>query len=141
MSLWSEKCPLYPQKQTLDDGVGMSALGHKRTLATKQSLSLAAMRLRAQRACLGRWCIPFEEQLVADILANCTKRSKNSCLEILSLRPAPASNGHLPAFCGFRPLSSNGRRASPSLAQLCSVFLEFGCIGDDVLSNQVRWHW
>ena len=30
----SAPCPLLPRKQTLDDGVGMSALSHKRTLTT-----------------------------------------------------------------------------------------------------------
>jgi hypothetical protein len=31
VSFWSQKCPLLPRKQTLDDGVGMCASGQKRT--------------------------------------------------------------------------------------------------------------
>jgi hypothetical protein len=38
---WLKECPLYPQKQTLIERVGMSALCQKRTLAVQENSDLS----------------------------------------------------------------------------------------------------
>src|SRR6516225_10851347 len=86
---WSRRCPLCPQKRTLELSRGMSALCQQRTRAVQQTICVNGYPKGAEGACLFRRGASMMLRLSVEGKPACDCRLEYCCLAQWHLPPPP----------------------------------------------------